>query len=507
VTFRDALAFFVGGAALGTLLVGVITVYQWLDPWKPAIIAVTMGALLSATIAFLYCNRDQPSAFIRGFAIWTLLALPTLAWGFAPVRAAALDLMSTQLSEQAQLNVIDDPHADVLQSACTALSEGTSMMIRARLAERFAASPGLGKACVEALAGANPARAASMSSNFVGQWKSALAAQNAPKVCELAPHLFELSTAQPAKPALPLTRCAVGEATSAVGEATSPVQETMATCCADALVDHYDSAAAYVDALGPTAELDERLLSSLFLSMTPYAFRNINASRHQLPQLQSELLRQKPTQDWLTELACNAMVSSYTPSEFFGGMEAIAQNEGCNLSIGDERGVSQWQAICTQWAQSPSEGLCPPIAHQAQGQAVSAASTQVQKALHAFYTSTLGRQIVAGTALLNRSDGTLEGFGSQISGALKAAQQAPSVGNAQLGHAARRVTQGSAGHLKKLQEIAPKMKGLDGADGAAVARDLLNKQMKNKPSWDEIKGQLTEEQQERVKPRLDEIYK
>jgi hypothetical protein len=500
VTFRDALVLFGGGAALGTLLIGVITVYQWLDPWQPVMIAVAMGGVLSAAIAFAYVNRDQPSAFIRGFLLWTLISAPTVAWGFAPVRAAALDLMGGQLTEQAQFNVLDDSATEVLQSACTALTAGNSTTIKSLLAERLAASPEMGTACVEALAAQDDMQAASMSSSFLRQWETALAAHDAPKVCQTAPHLFEMSKTQPNKPVLPLTRCAVGEA-------TSDAKVAMAECCADALVAQFDSASAYVDALGPTGEIDDRIVPTLFATMTPYAFRNINASRHPLPELQSELMRKPPTQAWLTDLACYGLLSSHTPSEYFGGLEAIAETQSCNMSIGDKRGARQWQQVCRQWMMAPDEGLCPPIHAQAEAQAVSAAQVQVHKAIVALYNSELGRQIIAGAAYMSRGDGTVDGFSRQFADAYDPMNLPQGQGNAQFRHAARKFHGNSAAYLKALREHGEGLSKANPANSKKVAQDLLKKGLKPKMSWSELKPRLSPEQQAEGQAKVDALKK
>src|SRR5690554_3677618 len=278
--FKDAKWLFVGGSIVGTLLIGFISVYQWLAPMIPASLALGMGVLLSGLIAFLLCEAERASAFVKGLLVWTLLAAPTALWALAPVRAAAVDIFGAKLAKPAQTAALSDHEPLVRLRACVALGVENKGTMAREIMARFYQTPKMSARCVQEVAQSDPDGAARLASAYVGEWHASLRGHEDAAICRGTPKVLEMSGYNVAQPAIDLTECAATYSSDEVS-----------VCCADALAAHYSDPATYVDALGSPDALPVTRRAALFTALVPYAFVSLDADRRPLPEFETNLLR------------------------------------------------------------------------------------------------------------------------------------------------------------------------------------------------------------------------
>jgi hypothetical protein len=486
--FREAFWLFAGGGITGTLLIGVIAVYQWLAGPVPVGLAMMMALLLSAVIGFAYCDQDRRGAFLRGLGLWVLIALPTALWALAPVRAAAVEALGHKLPIQAQIAALNDAAAEVRASACVTLGTHNQGMIAYQIVESLIQSPLQGARCMQEVARVDPAGASRLASEFSARLDAAIRTQNGELTCRVAPHAFAIHIGDPDAPALPLTECA----------ATS-TDATMAACCAGALATHYESPRDYTVALGSPDELSARRRQRLFTALVPYAFPRIDASRNPLPRLETKLLRTEPGQQWVLALGCDSLLRSPNPDANTAALEAIAASQSCDAALGGERSSDEWKQICLAWAAQPdrSASLCAPINFQVRAQAVTAAVIRVHNAIGAMHANELEQSILRGAAYLQRSKGT---FGETVRNMRQAFDPSnlPAGTDPRLLHAARRAYLNTGAYRKIVKQYAD---GTQVSEDGEVARKLLENARTR--SWSEVKKYATPEQRRKMQPRIE----
>lgn len=437
--FDDALPLLIVGAVLATALAVMAAARQWLAPWVPLVGALAAGGVLSAAIAFLYCQREQLRTFKLGALICAAIALPTALWMVGPLRAATLNHFGDFLPETAHQAALDDPSDDVQLGACRAVATGANSLLKEHLVDRLSASPSLAAECLqpdtEDGLGLN-----ALTHRYTRRFQLAVGEQNTEQVCTAAPYLFSMDNASTFRPTRELTRCAV-----------SATDASMARCCADALTERFDEPDPYVAALGAPDEVAQKHRAGFFNAMVPHAFRNIDASRNELPRLERRLLRDDLTQRWLLALGCNSLAEVARPEELVGGLEAIATSRGCAMSERGEREADSWAMICGGLArvEEPTEQLCQVVRQEAVGTAIEVARGHVYSALDAFYSSEASRDIVRGHERITKFADSDAGAGAMIAKTLGAAGASGRVGDAQSRRLMRQIAGGYDGAMEK----------------------------------------------------------
>lgn len=395
--FREARSLFIGGGLAGTVLISLITLYQWLDPWVPLALALGMGVVLSAAITLVFCNQERPRAFAIGSVLWALLALPTAAWGLAPVRAMAVELLGYRLTEPAQVAALNDVAAQVQQRACVALGVDNQGFAAYVIADGLLRAPLQGAQCLQQVAAKDPAGAARLSGEFMMRWQQVLSTDDPEPICAIAPHGFALNPMHPTKPTMSLTECAVSSADAQAAQ-----------CCADALAGYFDAPADYVDGLDRPDTLTLARRQQLFINMVPHAFSQIDASRKRLGGFETQLLRTQPARNWILAVGCDTLMQMHDAQLIVDALEAVARSQGCDMTLGTQRVADSWRQICVDWAapEARTPDLCAPIASDALEQALSAASALVHSAIDRRQAGAVTDEILMGIAELERFDGT-----------------------------------------------------------------------------------------------------
>ncbi len=389
--FRDALKLFIVGALGCTLLISVVAVREWLAPWLPLVSGLGVAAILSASVGFLYCEREQKDAFLRGFGICVAIALPTVLWMVTPVRVAAVEQMGAGLSIPAQLSALNDPAGEVRSSACAIIGAHEQAALEPQLENLFANNPKLGAQCVQKLATTDRFHAVELAHRFVLRWYDALENQEPALACKAAPQLFAMNVSGNLAPARKVTYCAM---TAEDGQ--------LAQCCAGALTSRYSSAKAYAEALGDPTDVALDRRPALFAAMVPHAFKKVDASRRKMPELEHGLMRHKPVQDWVLALGCDGVLSGRRADDFAAGLEGAAASQRCDTKAGGKREVDAWVRICGGMAsgEEPSGHLCVAMQDEAVAKTVQDASAIVHSALDGLYASRTGKAIIRGAAKL-----------------------------------------------------------------------------------------------------------
>lgn len=370
---------------IGTLLVGFVSVYQWLPPTMPMMIALAIAVALCAMISLVFCTERRGAAFAKGLAIWVLFALPTALWALAPVRAASAELLGDRLSQSAQSAILVDESAAVRLRACVALGTQNEGTVAYEIMAGLFQTPNLSTQCAQTIAKTDPEGASRLASEFLGRWRGALRDQNKDAVCAASPQVFNMSALAGNRPALALSECAV----------TQPDAE-ISVCCADALTAHYSEPSEYTAGLGSPGNLAPPRRKRLVTALVPYAFADIDATRTPLPKFESKLLNTPPGQDWVLAFGCDSVVRG-GGAGLVEALEAIASSQSCRVRADDVLSPAAWEQVCLSWAQQPdrSADLCPALEADAWRQAVVTASARVHDAIRALYASEMGRDILA----------------------------------------------------------------------------------------------------------------
>ncbi len=494
--FDDALPLLIIGAVLATSLAVMAGARQWLAPWVPLVGALAAGGVLSAAIAFLYCQREQLRTLKLGALICTAVALPTALWMVGPLRAATLNYFGDFLPETAHQAALDDPSDDVQLSACRAVATGANSLLQEHLVDRLSVSPSLAAQCLqpdtEDGLGLN-----ALTHRYTRRFQLAVGEQNTQQVCAAAPYLFSMDNAPTFRPTRELTQCAV-----------SATDASMARCCADAITERFDEPDPYVAALGAPDEVDQKDRAGLFNAMVPYAFRNIDASRNELPRLERRLLRDDLSQRWLLALGCNSLAEIPRPEELVGGLEAIATSRGCAMPERGERGVDSWAMICGGLArvEEPTDQLCQVVRQEAVGTAIEAARGHIYSALDALYASEAGESIVRGSDRIRRLAGSTSNPGQLAADSLAIDRLDRSLFDAR----ARRQLQKMQGDQRSadayLSEIIGSDEEMTVDEKVEKAQDLLSKRKtaEDSPSLEEIKKYMSTSEKRDVTRQADE---
>lgn len=392
--FQGAKWLFVSGSLVGTLLIGIVSIYQWLPPFRPVLLALAMGVVLSGAIAFFLCEEERGLAFIKGFALWALCALPTVLWALVPVRGMVVDTFKDRLTKPAQSAALGQDTEPIRLRACVALgtqNEGT--MAREIMASLFDA-PELSAECIQDVSARDPDGGARLAAAFLGQWHGALRGQNDEAICAATPQVLTMSALTLAQPALDLTECA----------ATYP-DDDVSKCCADALTTYYSQPSDYTYALGSPAGLPSTRHANLFRALVPYAFARLGAHRRPLPELESRLLKTPPGQTWVVALGCDGLLDA-GGDEYVEALEAIASTQSCESQVRGGPSVNTWKQICLAWFDqpNPSGDLCPALDVEALRHATLTASARVHGAIRVLEATEAGEAILRADKHIQRFD-------------------------------------------------------------------------------------------------------
>ncbi|MFP4598973.1 MAG: hypothetical protein ACLFVJ_12020 [Persicimonas sp.] len=486
--FDDALPLFIIGAVLATALAVMAAARQWLAPWVPLVGALAAGLVLSAAIAFLYCQREQLRTFKLGVLICTAVALPTALWMVGPLRAAALNHFGDFLPETAHQAALDDPSDDVQLSACRAVATGANSLHKEHLVDRLSTSPPLAADCLQPDTEDGLGLSA-LTHRYTRRFQLAVEDQNTEQVCAAAPYLFSMDNASTFRPTRELTQCAV-----------SATEASMARCCADAITERFDEPDPYVAALGAPDEVAQKDRAGLFNAMVPYAFRNIDASRNELPRLERRLLRDELTQRWLLALGCNSLAEIPSPEELVDGLEAIVDSRGCAMPERGEREVDSWAMICGDLArvEEPTGQLCRAVRHEAVGTAIDVARGHIYSALDAFYSSEASRDIARAHRQLLAAAESSDAPARAIVDGTQLHNLAPGEGNARTREFARGMKRHypAAAELFAGQVPEPGADPVSQEDARSKARNLHKSDDTDVDSWNETWGKMSSSQRE-----------
>jgi hypothetical protein len=471
----------------------IVMVRQWLAPWVPIAAGLGIAAVLSASIGYLYCEKERRRAVLMGFGICAAIALPTALWIAAPVRAAAVEHLSSHLPETVYQRALDDDSRQVRISACVHAAQSDSSLLDSQIVDLFVAAPSEGVECVDRLGEDHPSRALAVSSRFVRRWGMALYKQDAKLVCGTAPHLFSLAAPEAPRPAQQLTYCA-----------TTSIDPTISRCCADAVTEHYDTPKKYTIALGEPSSVSPQRRVPLFLSMVVHAFRGVDASRTSLPTLQRRLLRKKPVQDWILALGCQALFSQERADDIVNGLEAVVQSNACPSADKMERHADNWIGICQGLSgqAEPTGAMCSLVRGEAVKKAVGNASAEVRKALDALYAGEMGRDIVRGNNQIHSSLGSTSAYGQFV---VDASAHGGGVGDAQSRQFARMMNSHYPEAAEMMAKYADGVQDFEGPGDDATARKLQNQSsevIEGVKKWEKHWPRMNSSQREKVRDAI-----
>lgn len=408
--FRDAKWLFVGGSLVGTLLIGFISVYQWLSPFRPVILALGMGVALSGMIAFFLCEKERGPAFVKGLGLWAFCALPTVLWALAPVRGMAVDIFKDRLTKPAQLTALSHDTERVRLRACVALGiQNQGTMAREIMTGLFDA-PELSAQCIQDVSVKDPEGGARLATAFLGHWHEALRSQeDGDAICAATPQVLAMSALTVSRPAFDLTECA----------ATYP-EDDVSKCCADALTTYYTQPADYTYALGSAGELSSTRHANLFRALVPYAFARLGVDRRPLPDLEARLLKTPPGQAWVLELGCDGLLDA-GGEEYVEALEAIVSTQSCESPVREGPSVNTWKQICITWFDQPNRSgdLCPALDVEALRHATLTASARVHGAIRVLEATKAGEAILLADAHIQRFDDPNIGMGEAFMAGVK----------------------------------------------------------------------------------------
>lgn len=494
--FREALKLFILGALGCTLIITVVAVREWLAPWMPLAIGLGVAGVLSASISFLYCEREQKQAFARGLAICLVLALPMATWLSKSVRERAVQYYGASLAVPAKLSALGDPAEAVRVSACAVFGAQGLTSVTPQLVDLFKSSPALGARCVQQLAARDQTKAADLAHRFVRRWDVGLARGESQFVCQASSQLFAIDFSQEVSPAREVTVCAM-----------TTDDDRLAKCCANALTERYTTAKSYADALGSTDDVAPIRRHPLFVAMVPHAFRDVDATRRQLPNLERELMRKKPVQDWVLALGCGTILSGHGGSEYAVGLEAAAASQGCPIGTGDERQTVDWQDICWNWQEDGApDDLCKPLEQHAQSQAREQARIRVHKAIATFKAQQLHAFIDAAgkQASFQGRSGSLY---DQLVARTDPSTLPAGVGNADVRRMMRLAHINSTQAMPTLGEQMPDYEHARMQDYTKMVRQLQQNRQQAKMTWTQAQKHMTDEQRRKYDPKVEKVRK
>ncbi len=495
VDFKDALSLFIVGGALCMALMLVVSVRQWLAPWAPIAASLGIAAVVSASIGFVYCERDRQQALLKGFGICAAFAIPTLLWLIGPVRVTAMEQLGEYLPAATQQKALLDPSRDVQVESCVQAANSGDRLLEVQLVELFSTAPSIGAECIAKLDQAAPGRAQTLRRRFLRRWGIALRKQHSELVCGAAPYLFSLQTAAEASPTQQLTYCA-----------TTTSDERSAKCCADALTDRFDSPQKYTLALGDTSTVPVQRRAALFAAMVSHAFAGVDAARISLPGLERRLLRKKPVQDWILSLGCHDLFGGEGASDLLAGLEAIVESRSCPSGHQIERERKHWQRICADMIdhQRSSDQLCEGVHRETVAVAVRTATAEVHAALDAMFADETTPGIVRAHAKFNRFASSVDSKGAFMAEGISPLGT-QRVGDVHTQRAAREIGGNYKQAVRQMKEEAARIEGKDRPDYDESVQDLLQRDVyKPQASWEEVKRQMSSEESNRLQRQLDQ---
>jgi hypothetical protein len=496
--FEDALPLLIVGCVLASVLAGLVGVHQWLAPWMPFLAAAAAAVALSASLAFIYCGRDQIRTFKLGALIGVIVALPTALWMASPIRSLAAQHLADTLPDSTYETALDDGSEGVRVAACTAVGRTGDLTTRGRLVERLADEPALAARCLAELETLAPDTAEAMTHGYVRRWQQALEREDAAMVCQAAPHLFSAHTAEGVSPSRDLTICAV----------TSDSHE-LSRCCADALTERFEEAAPYVEALGDPGAIRRRHRQAFYLALIPHVFRGVDASRNDVPRLERRLLRSEEVERWLLGLACENLDDASLTRDYMVGLEAIIDSRSCAMPERGARDHTAWGEICASLAAAdePSDQLCEAVRLEATGASVRTARAEVHKALDALYSSEATAGIIAGDEQLRAFAASARAPGDLVAESIDERNlQAVGLGDARSREFARRLRRDYPEAVELLDGHLPEMEESDD-DKKSKAQSLQGNSgwdVNGTESWADIMAGMTPGERQMVQDIFEE---